>query len=324
MNTITLWTMITVAMFSSPGAVADGDTQMVDWICSMTKFTDDSIFAKALSSCMSGLMTGLVPYRTGEYPFLIQSAETELFMEADCNRVDSNDCGKCFSSIKNEINIHCKNSVGVQLHLRDCWLRRQASFANMDWLVIDRRSAPSSRPRCSQADEIGRPRAAEYVGVARNPSARPCILLKVENQGTSSISMKVSFHEGWMELFAVIIGGAEVREGKPCPEIFLAASKGLELELSKTMVIEDSLGRIAKISSRIIDCKQHQTVLKLIGGKPPVTVLPASSRRSAPPSRCPLPPLPLLCIYLIGLFVFDVIVPIYLNIGAFENLLHDS
>ncbi|KAI4320218.1 hypothetical protein MLD38_033723 [Melastoma candidum] len=61
------------------------------------------------------------------------------------------------------------------------------------------------------------------------------------NSPRESIELKISFHEGWKESFTVIIGGDEVRDGKPCPEIFLAAAKGLELEPSKTMVIEDSL-----------------------------------------------------------------------------------
>ncbi|KAI4312840.1 hypothetical protein MLD38_037630 [Melastoma candidum] len=54
------------------------------------------------------------------------------------------------------------------------------------------------------------------------------------NSPQESIELKISFHERWKEPFAVITGGDEVREGKPCPEIFLAASKGLELEPSKT------------------------------------------------------------------------------------------
>ncbi|XP_049936771.1 bifunctional riboflavin kinase/FMN phosphatase-like isoform X2 [Nymphaea colorata] len=44
------------------------------------------------------------------------------------------------------------------------------------------------------------------------------------NSPKASIETKLSYHHGWKERFSVIIGGDEVREGKPSPEIFLEAA----------------------------------------------------------------------------------------------------
>ncbi|PRQ28757.1 putative riboflavin kinase [Rosa chinensis] len=49
------------------------------------------------------------------------------------------------------------------------------------------------------------------------------------------------FSSGWKESFLVIIGGDEVRSGKPSPEILLEAAKRLNIEPSSCLVIEDSL-----------------------------------------------------------------------------------
>ncbi|PON53084.1 HAD hydrolase, subfamily IA [Parasponia andersonii] len=61
------------------------------------------------------------------------------------------------------------------------------------------------------------------------------------NSPKESIETKISFHHGWKESFSVIIGGDEVRAGKPSPEIFLEAAKRLNVEPSGCLVIEDSL-----------------------------------------------------------------------------------
>ncbi|CAH1413433.1 unnamed protein product [Lactuca virosa] len=49
----------------------------------------------------------------------------------------------------------------------------------------------------------------------------------------------------WKESFAAIVDGDEVKAGKPSPEIFLEASKRLNIDPSKCLVIEDSLPGIA-------------------------------------------------------------------------------
>ncbi|XP_040375496.1 bifunctional riboflavin kinase/FMN phosphatase isoform X2 [Rosa chinensis] len=61
------------------------------------------------------------------------------------------------------------------------------------------------------------------------------------NSPRENIETKISFHQGWKESFLVIIGGDEVRSGKPSPEIFLEAAKRLNIEPSSCLVIEDSL-----------------------------------------------------------------------------------
>ncbi|GMH30321.1 hypothetical protein Nepgr_032164 [Nepenthes gracilis] len=61
------------------------------------------------------------------------------------------------------------------------------------------------------------------------------------NSPKASIEQKISYHQGWKESFSVIIGGDEVRIGKPSPEIFLEAAKRLNVEPSSCLVVEDSI-----------------------------------------------------------------------------------
>ncbi|KAL4190650.1 hypothetical protein AMTRI_Chr07g76770 [Amborella trichopoda] len=61
------------------------------------------------------------------------------------------------------------------------------------------------------------------------------------NSPRENIEEKISYHDGWKQSFSVIIGGNEVREGKPSPEIFLRAAEKLNAEASNCLVIEDSL-----------------------------------------------------------------------------------
>ncbi|PKI74742.1 hypothetical protein CRG98_004851 [Punica granatum] len=61
------------------------------------------------------------------------------------------------------------------------------------------------------------------------------------NSPRASIESKISYQQGWKESFSAIIGGDEVRAGKPSPEIFLEAANRLKLEPSSCLVIEDSL-----------------------------------------------------------------------------------
>ncbi|VVA33865.1 PREDICTED: bifunctional riboflavin kinase/FMN [Prunus dulcis] len=61
------------------------------------------------------------------------------------------------------------------------------------------------------------------------------------NSPRENIETKISYHQGWKESFSVIIGGDEVRLGKPSPEIFLEVAKRLNVDPSSCLVIEDSL-----------------------------------------------------------------------------------
>lgn len=60
------------------------------------------------------------------------------------------------------------------------------------------------------------------------------------NSPISNVEAKISYH-GWKESFAVIIGGDEVQNGKPSPEIFLEAAKRMKTDPLNCLVIEDSL-----------------------------------------------------------------------------------
>ncbi|GJT24396.1 bifunctional riboflavin kinase/FMN phosphatase [Tanacetum coccineum] len=53
------------------------------------------------------------------------------------------------------------------------------------------------------------------------------------NSPRDSIETKISYHPGWKESFSVIIGGDEVKEGKPSPKIFLEADKRLSIAAAK-------------------------------------------------------------------------------------------
>eukprot|EP01018_Ginkgo_biloba_P004735 Gb_38742 [translate_table: standard] len=65
------------------------------------------------------------------------------------------------------------------------------------------------------------------------------------NSERKNIDTKLSFQPGWKEYFSVIIGGDEVKAGKPSPEIFLEAAKKLQVKPECCLVIEDSLPGVA-------------------------------------------------------------------------------
>ncbi|KAL8107885.1 bifunctional riboflavin kinase/FMN phosphatase-like [Apium graveolens] len=60
------------------------------------------------------------------------------------------------------------------------------------------------------------------------------------NSPRANIETKLSYQPGWRESFSVVIGGDEVKAGKPSPEIYLEAAKKLNIDPSKCLVIEDS------------------------------------------------------------------------------------
>ncbi|CAK8535965.1 unnamed protein product [Lathyrus sativus] len=66
-------------------------------------------------------------------------------------------------------------------------------------------------------------------------------MVLASNSPRESVDAKISFHNGWKDSFSVIIGGDEVRTGKPSPDIFFEAARRLHMEPSSCLVIEDSL-----------------------------------------------------------------------------------
>ncbi|URD98632.1 haloacid dehalogenase-like hydrolase [Musa troglodytarum] len=66
-------------------------------------------------------------------------------------------------------------------------------------------------------------------------------LALASNSIRKHIEMKISYQQGWKESFSVILGGDDVSHGKPSPDIFLEAAKRLGVDISKCLVIEDSL-----------------------------------------------------------------------------------
>lgn len=66
-------------------------------------------------------------------------------------------------------------------------------------------------------------------------------LALASNSPISNIEAKISYQKGWKESFSVIIGGDEVQNGKPSPEIFLEAARRMNADPSNCLVIEDSL-----------------------------------------------------------------------------------
>ncbi|XP_021726341.1 bifunctional riboflavin kinase/FMN phosphatase-like [Chenopodium quinoa] len=61
------------------------------------------------------------------------------------------------------------------------------------------------------------------------------------NSPRTSIEKKLSYHHGWKESFSVVIGGDEVKAGKPSADLFLEAAKRLNVQPSSCLVIEDSI-----------------------------------------------------------------------------------
>ncbi|XP_027105161.2 bifunctional riboflavin kinase/FMN phosphatase [Coffea arabica] len=61
------------------------------------------------------------------------------------------------------------------------------------------------------------------------------------NSPLENVETKIFYHQGWKESFSAIIGGDEVTNGKPSPDIFLEAARRLNIDPSSCLVIEDSL-----------------------------------------------------------------------------------
>ncbi|KAK4438820.1 Bifunctional riboflavin kinase/FMN phosphatase [Sesamum alatum] len=61
------------------------------------------------------------------------------------------------------------------------------------------------------------------------------------NSLRKNIDGKISHHDGWKEVFTVILGSDQVKSGKPSPDIFLEAAKRMDVDPLHCLVIEDSL-----------------------------------------------------------------------------------
>eukprot|EP00252_Welwitschia_mirabilis_P013342 TRINITY_DN2939_c0_g1_i1.p1 TRINITY_DN2939_c0_g1~~TRINITY_DN2939_c0_g1_i1.p1 ORF type:complete len:411 (+),score=84.13 TRINITY_DN2939_c0_g1_i1:548-1780(+) len=66
-------------------------------------------------------------------------------------------------------------------------------------------------------------------------------LALASNSPRSNIEAKLAAQKGWKESFKVIVGGDEVKEGKPAPDIYIEAAKQLQANPLHCLVIEDSL-----------------------------------------------------------------------------------
>lgn len=85
------------------------------------------------------------------------------------------------------------------------------------------------------------------LGNFRVFDAAVALVRKCQNDGyglaaaSSSANVRAVLEKaGLLDAFPVIVGGEDVENGKPNPDIFLAAAKGLGLSVEECVVIEDS------------------------------------------------------------------------------------
>lgn len=83
------------------------------------------------------------------------------------------------------------------------------------------------------------------------------------NSLRKNIEGKIS-HHGWKENFAVILGSDQVESGKPAPDLFLEAAKGMGVDASRCLVIEDSIvgvkaGKAARMNVVAVPSLQNES-----------------------------------------------------------------
>eukprot|EP00250_Pteridium_aquilinum_P020769 c2493_g1_i1 orf=116-1414(+) len=96
-------------------------------------------------------------------------------------------------------------------------------------------SAPLFKERWSTIRPL--PGAARLI---KHLHAHNIPIALASNSPKANILGKLSCHPGWKDLFTVIIGGDEVKQGKPDPEIYTTAARMLGVEPERCLVIEDS------------------------------------------------------------------------------------
>lgn len=84
--------------------------------------------------------------------------------------------------------------------------------------------------------------------------------LKLAAASSSANVRSVLEKAGLIDAFPVIVGGDDVENGKPHPDIFLTASSGLELPVEQCIVIEDSSSGVKAAKSGGFVCigLQHE------------------------------------------------------------------
>lgn len=96
-------------------------------------------------------------------------------------------------------------------------------------------SAPMYKERWSMVRPLpGAARLIKHLHAHRIPIAL------ASNSPKANILAKLTYQPGWREAFKVIIGGDEVKQGKPSPEIYTTAASLLGAESESCIVIEDS------------------------------------------------------------------------------------
>ncbi|KMZ65881.1 Riboflavin kinase [Zostera marina] len=88
------------------------------------------------------------------------------------------------------------------------------------------------------------------------------------NSPRSDIESKISYHKELKDSFSVIIGGDEVKNAKPSPEIFLEAAKRLNSDPSRCLVVEDSIPGVISgkaAGMQVLAVPSHREKVELFG-----------------------------------------------------------
>lgn len=96
-------------------------------------------------------------------------------------------------------------------------------------------SGPLFRERWSMIRPL--PGAARLI---KHLHAHNIPMALASNSPKTNVLGKLSHQPGWKDFFKVIIGGDEVKQGKPDPEIYIKAARILGVESERCLVVEDS------------------------------------------------------------------------------------
>jgi beta-phosphoglucomutase family hydrolase len=133
----------------------------------------------------------------------------------------------------------------------------------------------------AEARDLSRRKHAHYTRLAReglppipgapgfvHELARQGVPRAVATSARRSDAMTLLAHAGLLEQFRILVTADEVQNGKPEPDVYLAAARGLDVEPSRCLVFEDSLvgvlaGRAAGM--RVIGLTTAHTEAELLG-----------------------------------------------------------